>query len=158
MFASDTRRRWPLRFGLRTLLLLAVPVSIVGTIMFNARPLAWIEYSDARLDSALASGRPVILSFRYEWDMTSAIVEEHVLPDRRFKNAVRWHRYVPLRVECSNPTRTSSCAMVQRRFDFLPGSHYFAVVDPKAKDNLVVLEHWDAKSVASELNTLLNDK
>lgn len=135
--------RWPAKWGstlaafVLILLALAIPVSqaklaghtsaaqaaAVGQGAAAGGPqvgadgmLVWAPYSQAAVDSAQASGRPVFIDFTAAWCLSCQVNERIVLKTAEVQKALREHKFTLLKADWTNedPDITAKLASVNR--------------------------------------------
>ena len=99
----------PIRFKLRTILLLMIPVAlfcVVGSVLYERhydnQPIQWQTYSRASLKKHLENNRAVLVFFTASWDPTAKMVEATALETIPIRRLLRKHRVVPLRADCTD--------------------------------------------------------
>lgn len=77
----------------------------------SAAGLRWQTYTDARLDSLLAAGRPVLVDFTAAWCLTCKVNELGALSTARVAQAVRARSVGLLRADLTVPDTTVTRAL-----------------------------------------------
>jgi thiol:disulfide interchange protein DsbD len=78
--------------------------------------LVWAPYSQAALDAAQASGRPVFIDFTAAWCLSCQVNERVVLKTAEVQKALREHNFTLLKADWTNedPDISAKLASVNR--------------------------------------------
>jgi len=81
-----------IRFRLRTLLLLVFlsAIATVGIVRwFESQPIQWTPCTEAVYEKRCQDGRPMILFFGAQWDVSSLLILRVTFEDRQLKRDIR---------------------------------------------------------------------
>ena len=106
------------QFSLRTLLVLSITLGLAwGTFGWwwpglqlarqmltpvEERPIAWQPYSPELLANAKESGRPILLTFEADWDITTVANRSWALETPSVRRLIYEYEVIPIQVDCTH--------------------------------------------------------
>jgi hypothetical protein len=66
-------------------------------------PIAWRDFSLAKLKELRGKNKPVLVFCRADWDLTCEALDRTLFTDRRVIDEIKQRKYISLRADCSKP-------------------------------------------------------
>ena len=134
-------RAIPMKFRLRTLLLLVLVASLVSLLLRNRiaanRPVRFQSYSSQSLEESLDAGRSVLVSIGADWCLKGAVSRDMIAGKMGY--SIRKNRVVALEADWTIPSHEVQTLMEGLGVKKVPA---IAIFTPTARENPIVITNF----------------